>query len=245
MEWFENEEFWRDLYPFMFSEERFAAAREEVTSILALTRCEGGSVLDLCCGPGRHCLEFAQLGFNVTGVDRSRFLLDIARRRASAAGLSIEWVETDMRGFSRAGSSDLACNVFTSFGYFKDEEDDLRVLRNVHASLKAGGVLVIELLGKERLARMWQSASCDDLPDGSRLVQRRQFRDDWSRIHSEWILIKDGTARTFHFDHAIYSGRELKDRLLLCGFRQVQLYGNLAGAPYDVDAARLVAVARK
>src|SRR5690349_19507514 len=83
MEWFESEDFWRDLYPFMFPEERFAAAKDEVTSILALTRCEGGTVLDLCCGPGRHSLEFAQLGFNVTGVDRSRFLLDIARRRAS------------------------------------------------------------------------------------------------------------------------------------------------------------------
>ncbi|HWG48524.1 MAG TPA: methyltransferase domain-containing protein [Candidatus Acidoferrales bacterium] len=245
MEWFESEDFWRELYPFMFPEERFAAAREEVAYILALTNCHGGHVLDLCCGPGRHSLEFAQQGFHVTGVDRSPFLLEIARGRAAAAGLAVEWIETDMRRFSRAGAFDLACNIFTSFGYFRDEEDDLRVLRNVHASLRQGGALVIELLGKERIARMWQSASCDDLPDGSKLVQRRQLRDDWSRIQSEWILIRDETARTFHFDHAIYSGREIKDRLLLCGFRQVQLYGNLAGVPYGVDAPRLVAVARK
>lgn len=245
MEWFESDDFWRDLYPFMFPEERFAAAREEVASILALTSCNGGNMLDLCCGPGRHSLEFAQRGFHVTAVDRSPFLLNIARGRAADAGLAIEWLETDMRQFSRAGTFDLACNLFTSFGYFRDEQDDLLVLRNVHTSLKQDGALVIELLGKERLARMWQGASCDDLPDGSKLVQRRQLRDDWSRIHSEWILIRDETARTFHFDHAIYSGREIKDRLLLCGFRQVQLYGNLAGVPYGVDAPRLVAVARK
>src|SRR6185437_13953181 len=75
MEWFENDDFWRDFYPFMFSDERFAATPDEVSRILALTQCAGGSVLDLCCGPGRHSIELAQRGFKVTGVDRSPFLL--------------------------------------------------------------------------------------------------------------------------------------------------------------------------
>jgi ubiquinone/menaquinone biosynthesis C-methylase UbiE len=94
-------------------EERFAAANEEVTRILALTNCHGGSVLDLCCGPGRHSLQFARRGFHVTGVDRSPFLLEIARRRASDTGLAIEWVEGDMRRFSRDSAFNLACNIFT------------------------------------------------------------------------------------------------------------------------------------
>ena len=245
MEWFEKEAFWRDLYPFMFSAERFAAARDEVTQMLALARCTAGRVLDLCCGPGRHAVELAQRGFTVTGVDRSPFLLDIARQRGAEAGVSPEWVSEDMRQFVRPDSFDLACNIFTSFGYFQDEQDDLRVLRNLHISLKDGGALVMELLGKERLARVWQNSSCDDLPDGGVLLQRRRLRHDWTRILSEWTLIKDGDARTFSFEHTIYSGRELKDRLLHCGFRSVQLYGSLAGAPYDQDAARLVAAARK
>ena len=245
MEWFESDDFWRDLYPFMFSGDRFAAAKDEVTQILALTQSTAGRLLDLCCGPGRHSVEFAERDFTVTGVDRSPFLLDIARRRGAENGVSIEWISQDMRQFVRPDSFDLACNLFTSFGYFEDEQDDLRVLRNIHASLKDGGVLVMELLGKERLARVWQNSSCDDLPDGGVLLQRRQLRDDWSRILSEWTLIKDGHARTFTFEHAVYSGRELKDRLLQCGFGSVQLYGSLAGAPYDQDAARLVAVARK
>ncbi|MGE5323614.1 MAG: class I SAM-dependent methyltransferase [Actinomycetota bacterium] len=229
----------------MFSAERFAAAKDEVTNILTLARCTAGRVLDLCCGPGRHSVEFAHRGFTVTGVDRSPFLLEIARRRGSEAGASVEWVSEDMRQFVRPDSFDLACNIFTSFGYFKNEQDDLAVLRNIHASLKDGGVVVMELLGKERLARVWQNSSCDDLPDGSVLLQRRRLRDDWTRILSEWTLIKDGQARTFSFEHTIYSGRELKDRLLSCGFQTVQLYGSLAGALYDQDAARLVAVARK
>jgi SAM-dependent methyltransferase len=245
MEWFESEDFWRDFYPCMFPPERFSAAKEEVSRIVSLTQCSGGSLLDLCCGPGRHAVEFAQCGFRVTGVDRSPFLLDRAREHASKSGASIEWVTEDMRSFVRPAAFDLACNLFTSFGYFKDEQDDLRVLRNIHQSLKKAGVLVIEVVGKERLARTWQNTISTELPDGSLMVQRPQLRDNCCRVYAEWILIKDGRSRSFSFEHTIYSGRELKDRLLSCGFEQVQLFGDLQGSAYDLEAKRLIAVARK
>ena len=245
MEWFESEDFWRTLYSFMFSEERFSAAKDEVSQIIALTQCSGGKLLDLCCGPGRHAVEFAQRGFQVTGVDASAFLLERACDHAARANVSVEWVREDMRRFVRPGAFDLACNLFTSFGYFEHEEDDLRVLSNIFQSLGSAGVLVIEVLGKERLARTWQSAICTDLPDGSVLVQRPQLRDDWSRVCSEWILIKDGRTQSFSFEHTVYSGRELKDRLRRVGFKQVILFGSLQGTPFDLNAMRLVAIARK
>jgi len=245
MEWFENEDFWRDLYPYMFSEERFSAAREEVNRIMALTQVSGGSVLDLCCGPGRHSVAFAQRGFHVTGVDRSSFLLDRARKYATESGVSVEFVQDDMRNFVRPASFDLACSLFTSFGYFKDEGDDLRVLRNIHQSLKANGTLVIEILGKERLARVWQGTISNELADGSLLFQRNQIRDDWTRVYSEWTLVKEGRSKTFDFEHTVYSGRELKDRLLSSGFRDVKLFGDLQGSPYGLEPLRLIAVARK
>lgn len=245
MEWFENDDFWRDFYPYMFSAERFAAAPEEVNRILALTGCNGGSLLDLCCGPGRHSVEFAKRGFQVTGVDQSTFLLDRAREHASQNGATVEWVREDMRNFIRPDSFDLACNMFTSFGYFKQEEENLRVLRNLYQSLKASGVLIIEALGKERLARVWLNAQATDLPDGSVLVQRPKLHNDWTRVASEWTLIKDGRTKSFNFEHTVYSGRELKDCLLHAGFKQVRLFGSLQGAPYDLEAVRLIAVAYK
>ena len=64
-------------------------------------------------------------------------------------------------------------------------------------------------------------------------------------MRTEWILIKDGRSKTAVFEHWIYSGRELKERLLASGFRQVRLFGNIQGTPYDVEALRLVAVACK
>jgi SAM-dependent methyltransferase len=178
-------------------------------------------------------------------VDRSPFLLDRAREHATSSCAVLEWVQEDMRSFVRSGSFDLACSLFTSFGYFEDEQDDLRVLRNIHLSLKENGVLVIDVLGKERLARVWKDTMCTELADGSLIYQRPKIRDDWARIRSEWTLVKDGRAQSFTFEHTVYSGRELKDRLLSCGFRQVQLFGDLQGSPYDLEATRLVAVARK
>jgi SAM-dependent methyltransferase len=244
MEWFEDEEFWRELYPYMFPAERFAAAPEQVAQVLALSGCSRGKVLDLCCGPGRHAVEFARHGLEVTGVDGSRFLLDRARERARSAGVSVEWVQEDMRRFRHPAKFDLACSIFTSFGYFADETDDLRVLQNVRDSLRNGGAFVIDVISKERLARNWKDSLMTEYADGALLFQRPRVREDWNRLENEWILVKDGRSRSFRFEHTIYSGRELKDRLLGCGFQRVQLYGDLTGACYGLDAQRLVIVAR-
>ena len=245
MAWFEDEDFWRDLYPYMFPVERLAAAPEQVGQILALTGMQAGNVLDLCCGPGRHAIEFARQGFNVTAVDRSPYLLDRARDHAGAVEAAIEFVREDMRQFRRPGAFDLAVNMFTSFGYFEDPEEELRVLRNVNESLRENGVFVMELLGKEYLAAHWVNSRCLDFADGTLLVQRAKVREEWTRVFCEWTVIRAGQARTHRFDHTIYSGRELKDLLRAAGFSQVRLYGDLGGAPYGVDAQRLVAVARK
>jgi SAM-dependent methyltransferase len=150
MQWFEDERFWTELYPYMFDEKRLGQAEEQVEQLITLAGVAGGSVLDLCCGPGRHSAALARKGFAVTAVDRSPFLLSKARERA--AGLPIEFVEADMREFVRPAAFDLVVNLFTSFGYLDTREQDLGVLQNIRASLKSGGRLVIDIFGKEQMA---------------------------------------------------------------------------------------------
>ena len=240
MDWFEDEEFWRDAYPFLFPPERFAAAQEQVADILALTGLENGNVLDLCCGPGRHSEDFARRGFTVTGVDRSQFLLS----KAQETGAAVEWVQEDMRRFSRPETFHLTVNLFTSFGYF-DEEGDRQVLANIHRNLLPGGLLVLDVAGKEVVARRWSPCHYTAMAGNIRMVQHPEIRDDWGSVHMEWMMIRGETVRSFWIRHNLYSGRELRERLRDAGFAEVSLYGNLQGAPYDVDATRLVAVARK
>ena len=112
-------------------------------------------------------------------------------------------------------------------------------------SLKPGGTCVIDVVGKEWLARVLQPTTSESLPDGSVLLKRHEIFDDWTRIRNELILIRDGRTSTFKFHHTIYSGQELRDRLELIGFRDVRLHGNLNGDDYGPRAERLIAVARK
>ncbi len=243
-EWFEDDSFWKELYPFMFSERRFNVAEDEAKGIRALSKLERGDVLDLACGPGRHAVALAKAGFRVTGVDISPSLLEKAASLAQAQNVDVEWVQADMRHFLRPEAFDLAISIFTSFGYFDDKQDDLAVLRNIRRNLRPGGILVMELMGKEILARGFLPATSEDLADGRLLIQRREIFDDWTRIRNQWILIEGGKATMFRFQHTVYSGQELRDRLLDTGFSDVRLFGGLDGSEYGLNARRLVAVAR-
>ena len=210
-EWFNDESFWRGTYTFMFSEQRFANTPGQIGKLLRLVRPRGKRVLDLCCGPGRCAVELARRGFTVTGVDASRFLLAKARARARAAGVEVEWVRQDMRDFVRPEAFDLIISIFTSFGYFDDKQEDVLVLRNMLANLRPGGLCVIDVMGKERLAKIHNATTSDVLPDGGLFVQRHEIFDDWTRVRNQWVLIRKGRAKTWRFHHTIYSGQELKD----------------------------------
>ncbi len=241
-EWFDDDTFWREMYPFMFPEQRFAATAEQVENALTLTKPSGKTVLDLCCGPGRCSIALAQAKFKVTGVDQTKFLLDKARAKARAAKTKIEWIQMDMRDFVRAGAFDLVLSMFTSFGYFDDKNEDLQVLRNIFTNLRPGGVCLIDVMGKERLAKILQPTTSEVLPDGTKVVQRHEIFDNWTRVRNEWILIRKGRSKSFHFHHTIYSGQELRDRMEQVGLTDVKLYGNLDGDEYGPNAQRLIAV---
>jgi SAM-dependent methyltransferase len=245
MQWYEDEDFWREMYNSMFPAEKFSVAEEQVSQIISLTAFEGGPILDLCCGPGRHAIYFARRGYRVTGVDGTKFLLDRAKERAAEYGQQIEWIKQDMREFARPNAFGLVVNLWTSFGYFEEDADDLKVLSNIFDSLQPGGVLVMDLFGKEIIARGLSLTTSTEHQDGSLLIERRKICDGWKRVANEWILIKEGHARSFHFEHTIYSGRELSDRLVSAGFADIKLFGNFAGRPYDAEANRLVIKATK
>jgi SAM-dependent methyltransferase len=239
MQWFEDEVFWQTFYPYMFGDKRMAAAPAEVDRVLALSGIASGRVLDLCCGPARHSVVLAEKGFEVTGVDRSAFLLSRALERG--AGTSVEFVHADMRAFVRPDTFDLALSLFTSFGYFESRDEDLAVLRNIHASLKQGGVFLVDVTSKEYVISQGCTTRREQWPSGEIQVSHYDVFPGWGRIRVQWLLIDGERARRFAFEHNLYSGQELAGLLERAGFRDVQLYGNLEGAPYGSAATRLIA----
>lgn len=245
-DWYENDEFWEQIIPLFFDESRAGSATEQVDDVVRLLQLdEGAQVLDVCCGIGRHAIELARRGFRVVGVDRTTQYLEIARTKAGQAAVQIEFVEEDMRAFCRPDSFDAAVNMFTSFGYFQDPGDDRRVIDNLYTSLKPGGHLLMEMLGKEILARVYQEKDWHEIKDGTLLLEERKVLGGWEWIEGRWIFIEGTERKEFTTRVRSYSGTESAALLRQAGFTSVALYGGLDGSPYDQAAKRLVVTAQK
>jgi cyclopropane fatty-acyl-phospholipid synthase-like methyltransferase len=243
--WYENESFWKTFAPTMFHRERVEATAAEVEQIVKLLNVnKTATILDLCCGIGRHSLELAQRGYNVVGVDLSKEYLAKARSKAKARGLNIKFLKDDMRRFCQLDYFDAAINMFTAFGYFDNPADDKRAVSNIYYSLRKGGTLIIDVIGKEIIARMFRSRDWDE-NNGRIFLQERKLDRDWSWIDNKWIVFENGKKREFEFGHRIYSAAELTALLKDCGFKSVKIFGDLSGADYDHNAKRLIAVAKK
>jgi SAM-dependent methyltransferase len=102
----------------------------------------GRRLLDLACGRGRHAQAFALAGWRVTGVDLSEESIEDARK----SNALIDFRVHDMREPLAGERFDLVVNLFTSFGYFRSKEDDLRTLRAVVAMLAPGGRFLLDFM---------------------------------------------------------------------------------------------------
>jgi SAM-dependent methyltransferase len=245
-QWYRDDDFWEALAPVFFTPERVEKAAEQVDLLVPLLGLSpGGAVLDLCCGPGRHALEFARRGYSVTGVDRTATYLEDAAKRAADEGLQVEFIEADMCDFVREGAFDAAINMFTSFGYTENPDDDLKILRKVYKSLKPNGRFLIDLAGKEIIARIFAPQTWVEVADGTIVVEERWAVDNWTAVDNRWIVIKGDQRRDFRFKHRAFSARELSDMLREVGFSVRDVMGTLDGAPYDHAAKRLVVLAGK
>lgn len=243
--WHEDDTFWSEMAPFMFDEASWEIIPSHVDLIEQLLEITPGmSILDMACGPGRYALELANRGYLVTGVDITEIYLEEARGRSLENGLDVEFVRSDMRHFTRPESFDAAISMFTSFGYFDRAIDNQQVLRNISNSLKTGGRFLIDLIGKEILARIFQERDWRE-KDGAILLEDRQVIRNWTQMHNRRTLIRGDRKIEFVVQHWLYSASELADMLEDAGFRQVDIFGDLQGIPYDDDARRLVAVAQK
>ena len=229
----------------MFSAADFQRAEQQIDALLAYIGFIPEQILDLGCGPGRHALPLAKRGCQVTALDSSVFLLDKLRHHAKTASLDIDIQQQDMRGFSKPKQFDAITSMWTSFGYFEDEHDNLALLAQCHKNLNEHGVLIIDTVGKEYLTRNLHPVHATDYDDGRLLIERPLLNDNMTRVSIEWLLVDNQQVKRTEFSHSVYSGVELADRLHDAGFDDVVLYGDWQAGDYDIEAERLIAVARK
>ncbi len=112
---------------------------------------KGSSILDLACGKGRHSIYLNKLGYKVTGADLS---INSIKHANEFKNDSLQFIVQDMR-LPYPLKVDAVFNLFTSFGYFANDDEDVKVLQNIKNSLNDKGVAVIDYLNVDKtIARL-------------------------------------------------------------------------------------------
>ncbi len=220
-----------------------ADAESEVGWILGhVAPPSAGRVLDAPCGFGRHAMALARRGFDVTGVDLSETELQRAKERAAAAGLPLQLVRQDMRDMEFSGEFDLALNLFSSIGFFTDDEDRLLIDRFCTA-LKPGGAFVLDTRNRDFVIRDVASEERVRLPEGTARVEN--YLDvRTSRIRQDWWL-ENERRHLGRLEIRLYSVHELLRMLRPERWSHVELFGGLDGRPFLLESPRIVLVATK
>lgn len=243
---YEEIDFWNIFREVLFDPERLSHSQEEVEDVLNLLSLEPpSSILDLACGFGRHSLLLSQKGFSVTGIDFNSSYLEEAEKASLSSSNSPRWIKSDMRDFKRENSFNAILSLYTSFGYFEDSEEDLLVLENAFHSLKPKGKILLDLPGKELIARDFIERACYPLGEGSWFIAQRTPVDNWGKVLNEWTLLKEGKEFFYSFEQTLFSAHEITYLLHKAGFSEVQIVGSWKGSLYDLSAERLIAIGKK
>lgn len=219
----------------------------EVNDIVELLKLPAGSsILDLCCGHGRHTLALAKRGYHVTGLDLSKMFLQRAQAEADQEGIQVHWVESDMRNIPFESEFDAIINIFTAFGYLESEEEDQKVLQQVHRALKPGGFFLLETLHREWLVRNFEPGGITRQADGLIVLEERTFDLLAGRCDVQvTALYPDGQRRQHTHSVRMYTLREFARMLAAAGLQIQTAYGGLDGSQLSLDSHRLVVKAAK
>jgi len=206
-----------------------------------------GLVLDLCCGPGRVSVPLST-SMPVVGLDLSNYLLQTAKKRAKHANLQdLYFVRADMRHLPfRPRVFDNAINIFTSFGYFPEEENE-RVLKEVAEVLKSEGTFILDMANPGWLIRNFREKDWDEERNYISL-QQRSVNWKTKRWKSKWIIVNKKTRQIdeINFHHRLYDVQELIELLDNHGLMTTQIHGSFRKEDFDeARSRRIIILSRK
>lgn len=204
----------------------------------------GGAILDMGCGTGRHSVPLAKRGYRVTGVDLSPGMLEIARKRAAAASVEVEWVPSNAADFARPDAFDaVICLCEGAMCLLSDADDplerDMQILRNIQQSLRPGGMLIMTVLSASRPLR---AANDDAIRDGTFDPLNLTERSDATKLLPD--LPGVGQLRERY-----YTAPELRRMLQWAGMTVCGVYGGTAGnwglRPIELDEYEIMVMAKR
>jgi ubiquinone/menaquinone biosynthesis C-methylase UbiE len=205
---------------------------------------KGSALLDLCCGPGRHAVEFARKGLAVTGYDFSPQYLAEAGRRAAKKKVALRLARGDMRRLPYKGEFDAAVNLFTSFGYFQKFTDDLKTLKGVARALKPGGLFLIDVVHGDFVRANFRRRDWADMGPYFHLEEASLTPD--GSVNAWTKVFKNGARPlTRAFFTRLYNRRRLSAALKAAGLEPLKFWGSFGGERLTPRSIRLICLAKK
>jgi 2-polyprenyl-3-methyl-5-hydroxy-6-metoxy-1,4-benzoquinol methylase len=201
------------------------------------------SVLDMACGTGRHSITLAKKGFEVTAVDLSNNLLNEAIKISKTAGVEIDFILSDIREFEPLKKYQLAVNLFTSFGYFKEDEENFKVIDKANQCLSDNGYFVIDYFNKNFLESNIIPSTVDK-NNGSTITQKRSLIGN--RVVKEILIEKQGSTKSYHESVRLFSFEEISNILKRSEFKILDVFGDYTGSKFVVESSpRVIIIAQK
>ena len=244
-EWWQDyfdEHYLREFEP-LFALERDRREVGRAMEILGLP--SGSRLLDVPCGQGRHAHLLAEAGFDVDGLDYSPHLL--ARARARGTARTLRYTRGDMRRLPGrwTGRFDAVLNLFTSFGFFVDPNDDGRVIAEFARVLRPDGALLFHAGSRDGLMARFLDRDWWRTSDGTLVGQERSF-DSLSgvlTIQSTW----DGPNGSGSREHRIriYTPTRIAELCAAAGLVVEEAYDGWRDRPLGRRSSEMLLVARK
>lgn len=229
---------WDDFFPAFTP--IFGIVSQKVTSahvryvIKKLDLKPGKRFLDCACGIGRVALPMAKKGIRVTGVDFMQSYLDDLAKKARRSGLKIELQNCDMRRINFDSVFDACGNLWTSFGYFEKESDNLLVLKKMYRALKPGGKFMLHVINRDWIMAKYEPKDWFEFK-GVKVMEKRSFDYARSINRGTWVFLKDGKEEAFDVNIRMYSYHELIGMFESVGFVDIEGYGSVKDEPISRD----------
>lgn len=247
-------------------------AREEVMTILRMypNMRRDISILDLGCGTGRHCIEFARHGFNdVVGVDKLSKVIEYAKQSAKDENIPISFVQGDVREYvGKVGGCDIVLCLYDVIGTYRYEWDNELILLNIRKHLKVGGLAIISVMNMDLTENIVGNNKFSISRDPKRLLDlpaTSAMQTSGNVFHKDMIInTDDGLVyhkEQFHDDKGLdaeyviadkrYTKEEFSEKLLAYGFDILEARYVRAGAWHniltkdDVNAKEILFVVKK
>lgn len=238
-QWFE-ESFGED-YLLVYKHRSKQDASFEVEQIMRwLHLSERDLILDLCCGTGRHTISLARQQLHVVGVDLSKTLLSHAVR--DAEDLQIPFVHGDMRRLPFVDQSfTVVLNLFTSFGYFTEDENNEQVLREIARVLKPGGRFLIDFMNRETVKEKLVPVS-ERTEEGIHIREVRKIDGDY--VHKQITVTDERGERHYRERVKMYTREQMESMMNRAGLITEWVAGNFHGETYHLLSDRMIFIGR-